>query len=109
MALFWVPLHARRGVEGDGLTAFDDRSRRLHLLLDAYGYDGDRSAFGAAVAEWARRNAAGIHRLAAGGDPIYVALLPGAADLEQSAREVEALPASFWLRPGRSRNGRGPV
>jgi hypothetical protein len=41
--------------------------------------------------------AAGIHRLAAGGDPMYVALLPVAADLEQAACEIEALPASFWL------------
>jgi Phosphotransferase enzyme family len=109
VALSWVPLHPCRVVERQGFTAFDDRSRRLHLLLDAYGYSGDRSAFGAAVAARARVNAAGIHRLAAGGDPMYVALLPVAADFEQAAREVEALPASFWLHPGRSRYRRGPV
>jgi hypothetical protein len=99
VALTWVPLYARQFAERCGFTAFDDRSRRLHLLLDAYGYDGDRSAFGAAVAARARVNAAAIHRLAASGDPMYVALLPMAADLEQAAREVEALPASFWLTP----------
>lgn len=109
VALAWVPLSARRVAEERGFTAFDDRSRRLHLLLDAYGYGGDRSAFGAAIAGRARLNAAGIHRLAAGGDPMYVALLPGAADLEQAAREVEALPASFWRHPGRSGYRRGPV
>lgn len=96
-ALTWVPLEPRRIVEERGFTAFDDRSRRLHVLLDAYGYEGDRAAFGAVVAARARVNATAIRRLAAGGDPTYVALLPAAADLEESAREVEALPAAFWI------------
>ena len=95
-ALAWVPLLARRVVEPLGFRAHDDRSRRLHLLLDAYGYAGDRVAFGAAVAARARLNAQGIRRLSATGDPTYTALLPAADDLEQAAREVEALPASFW-------------
>lgn len=108
VALSWVSLHARQVAQWHGFTAFDDRSRRLHLLLDVYGYGGDRSAFGTAVAARARRHAAGIHRLAAGGDPMYVALLPVAADFKQAAREVEALPSSFWLRPNRSEYRRGP-
>jgi hypothetical protein len=99
MALTWVPLHARRFAEQTGFTAFEDRSRRLHLLLDAYGYDGDRTAFGAAVAQRARTNAQVIDRLAAGGDPVYVALLPLAADYRQAAVEVEEHPAGFWHRP----------
>ena len=45
-----------------GFTAFDDRPRRLHLLLDSYGYD--TSGFGANVAARAQMNAAGIERLA---------------------------------------------
>ncbi len=98
-ALSWVPLHSRRIVEERGFTAFDDRSRRLHLLLDAYGYGGDRSAFGAAVVARARVNAAVIHRMAAGGDLTCVALLPVAADLEETARDVEVLPSSFWIHP----------
>jgi len=96
-ALSWVPLLVPRMVQPQGFTGFGDRSRRLHVLLDAYGYSGDRLAFGAEVAARARLNAAGIRRLAAGGDPIYVALLPVAVDFEESAREVEALPPSFWL------------
>jgi aminoglycoside phosphotransferase (APT) family kinase protein len=96
-ALAWVPLLIPKMVEPQGFTAFADRSRRLHLLLDAYGYTGDRTAFGAEVASRARVNAAGIRRLAAGGDPTYVALLPVAVDFEQAAREVEVLPRSFWL------------
>jgi hypothetical protein len=98
-ALAWVPLHPRHVVEPQGFRAFDDRSRRLHLLLDGYGYDGDRAAFGEAVAGRARVNATAIRRLAATGDPTYVALLTAAGDLEQAAREVAALPRSFWTRP----------
>jgi hypothetical protein len=95
-ALAWVPLLARHVVEAQGFSAFADRSRRLHLLLDSYGYRGDRAAFGVAVADRARLNAAAIRRLAATGDPTYVALLTAAGDLEQAAREVAALPGSFW-------------
>ncbi|OAR27683.1 hypothetical protein A8W25_01805 [Streptomyces sp. ERV7] len=96
MALTWVPLHARRFVRRTGFTDFDDRSRRLHLFLDAYGYEGDRTAFGAVVAQRARVNAEVIDRMAAGGDPVYTALLPVAADLREAALEVEALPEPFW-------------
>ena len=98
-ALTWVPLFAPGYARECGFTAFDDRSRRLHLLLDAYGYDGDRTAFGAAVAARARVNAEAVNRMAADGDPVYVALLPVAAGMEAAAREVEALPADFWIRP----------
>lgn len=96
VALSWVPLLRRRLAEETGFTAFGDRSRRLHLLLDAYGYTGDRRAFGAVVAARARTNATVIGRLAAGGDPTFVAMLPWAEDLEQSAAEAEALPEAFW-------------
>ncbi|MET7932636.1 hypothetical protein [Streptomyces sp. NPDC005322] len=91
-----LPLQARRLTERTGFTAFEDRPRRLHVLLDAYGYDGDRSAFAAVVAARARTNADVIDRMAADGDPVYTALLPVAADLRQAALEVEALPDSFW-------------
>jgi len=61
------------------------------------GRDGDRGAFGEAVADRARVNATAIRRMAAA-DPGYRRLLPFAADLEQAAREVEALPSTIWLR-----------
>jgi hypothetical protein len=67
-ALTWVPLHARRVVAAQGFTAFDDRSRRLRLLLDAYAYKGDTAAFGATVAERALINARAIRRLAEDGE-----------------------------------------
>ncbi|MFF1715121.1 phosphotransferase [Streptomyces sp. NPDC058268] len=99
MALTWVPLHAHLFAERTGFTAFEDRSRRLHLLLDAYQYEGDRSAFGTVVATRARTNADVIRHMAADGDPVYTALEPVAAELEQAAREVDLLPASFWVPP----------
>jgi Ser/Thr protein kinase RdoA (MazF antagonist) len=99
-ALTWVPLLARRLAVTTGFTAFDDRSRRLRLLLDAYGYEGDRGAFGAVVAARARRNAEVIHHLAADGTATFTAMLPWAADLELSATEAEELPESFWTHAG---------
>ena len=99
-ALSWVPLSARRVAEQLGYRAFDDRSRRLHLLLDAYGYQDDRHQFAAVVSGRARMHAAAIRASAATGDPVYVALLPGADDMAEAAQEIEALPAAFWTNAG---------
>ncbi|TYB48140.1 phosphotransferase [Actinomadura chibensis] len=93
LALTWVPLQARHVAAFQGFTEFEDRSRRLHLLLDAYGYDGDRAAFAGAVTGRARRQAAVIRRMAAAGQPN---LLPFAADLDKAAAEIDTLPAEFW-------------
>ncbi|WP_433464176.1 phosphotransferase [Spirillospora sp. CA-128828] len=93
LALTWVPLQPRHVAESQGFTAFEDRSRRLHVLLDAYGYEGDRSAFADVIVERARRQASIIRRLVEGGQ---TALRPFAERLEQAAAEVRALPASFW-------------
>lgn len=98
-ALFWVPLLTPDAAWPHSAAHAGDRGRRLHLFLDAYGYDGDRTAFGAAVAARARINAAVVDRLAAGGDPVFTAQRPQARDLERSAAEVEALPESFWTAP----------
>lgn len=95
-ALAWVPLSPPDFVAPQGFTDVAGRSRRLRLLLDAYGYAGDRTAFGAAVAARARVNAAGIRRLASTGDPTYRALLPVAQDFDRSAAYVESLPDAFW-------------
>jgi hypothetical protein len=65
-------------------------------MLDAYGYDGDRKMFGTVVAARARINAGVIRRLANSGNPAYTAIRGQVADLERSAREVDARPASFW-------------
>jgi hypothetical protein len=99
-ALTWVPLASPR--DGTPLTDEDrrERSRRLHLLLDAYGYDGDRAVLGAVVPRRARRQATVIREMAEAGDPASIALLPIAGMLERSATDVTSLPAEFW-RPGK--------
>ncbi|HEU0239643.1 MAG TPA: phosphotransferase [Micromonosporaceae bacterium] len=95
-ALLWVPLTAPD--VGDESSPHDarDRSRRLHLLLDAYRYDGDRRAFGAAIVRRARRQAGVIRGMAEAGDSAAIALLPIASRLEQSASYVGVLPDFFW-------------
>ena len=97
-ALLWVPLYPESAAEQLGFHDFKDRSRRFHLLLDAYGYDGDRRAFGAVIARRARRQASVIRRMAEAGDRASIALLPVAGHLERSASEVEALQDDFWQR-----------
>jgi hypothetical protein len=95
-ALLWVPLTAPDAGERPGPHEVRDRSRRLHLLLDAYLYDGDRQAFGAVVVRRARRQAGVIRSMAEAGDRAATALLPIAGRLEQAASHVEALPGGFW-------------
>jgi hypothetical protein len=97
-ALMWVPLLVPGSAWPMACRPVGERHRRLHLLLDGYGYDDDRSAFREAVASRARRNAEVIRRLADDGDPVFQALRNQAADLDRSARQVEELPESFWRR-----------
>jgi len=96
-ALVWVPLASPR--QNIPLSSHDleDRSRRLHLLLDAYGYDGDRLLFASVIPQRARRQAGVIRRMADAGDPASIALIPIADLLERSATGIEALPNDFWL------------
>jgi Ser/Thr protein kinase RdoA (MazF antagonist) len=97
-ALSWVPLCAPSADEQSDFHDLTDRSRRLHLLLDAYGYDSDRHTFRAVIAQRARRQASVIRSMAEAGDPAAIALLPIAGRLERSASDVEALPDDFWAR-----------
>jgi Phosphotransferase enzyme family len=105
-ALLWVPLLAAGTAWPVALRPVADRFRRLHLLLDAYGWTGDRRGFAAVVAARARLNAEVTRRLAEGGDPTYRAIRRQADDLDRSAREVEELPARFWRRPEDGTEGR---
>jgi hypothetical protein len=104
----WVPLASPSpgppdapgppAAAGGGGPDAGERSRRFHLLLDAYGFEGDRAVFASVVPQRARRGAGVIRRMAAAGDPACAALLPIAGLLESSAVDVEALPRDFWLR-----------
>jgi hypothetical protein len=95
-ALWWVPLGPPSAVEPLGFHDFDGRSRRLHLLLDAYGYDADRQGFGAVVVQRARRQAAAIRQMADSGDPVGTRLLFVAEYFESAASDSEALAGDFW-------------
>jgi len=95
-ALWWVPFCPPSTVEQLGFRDFDGRFRRLHLLLDAYGYDADRQAFGAVIVQRARRQAAAIRQMAEDGDPAGTRVLFVADAFESAAAEVEALPSEFW-------------
>lgn len=95
-ALTWVPLLTAHVAEPAGFTDAADRRRRLHLLLDAYGYSGDRAAIRDAMIGRVERNVAMIRMLADGGEPTFQRMLPWAADLERSGAEVAALPVEFW-------------
>jgi hypothetical protein len=94
--MVWTPLYPPAFAAQCGFTAFDDRSRRLHLMLDAYGYDQDRTEFPTLIAGRARLNADVIRRRAASGDPTYAAMLPLADNMEQAAIGVDNLPPEFW-------------
>jgi hypothetical protein len=93
----WVPLASPTGDTPSTSHDIAGRSRRFHLLLDAYGYDGDRHVFRTVVPERARVQAGVIRLMAGAGDTASIALLPIADLLERSATDVDALPDQFWL------------
>jgi len=95
-AILWIPLTAPEAGEQSDADYVGDRSRRLHLLLDAYGYDGDRPAFRAVIVERARLQASVIRSMAESGDTVAIALMPVVSHLEGAASYVEALPGDFW-------------
>lgn len=95
-AITWVPLLPESMAADLGFSDFGDRSRRLHLLLDAYGYDGERTEFGDIVARRALVNAGVIRELDAAGNPIGRHLIPWAKTLERIASDVCELPPTFW-------------
>jgi hypothetical protein len=75
VASSWVPLHAREVALREGFTAFDDRPRRLRLLLDSYGYDGTVGVLLEAVQARLEDHIRGIEELARAGDPLFQRLI----------------------------------
>jgi hypothetical protein len=100
-ALTWVPLLTAKIAEPAGFGDPTDRHRRFHLLLDAYGYTGDRTAVRDAIIARVERNVQMIRQFADGGEPTFQRMLPWAADLERSGNEVAELPVGFWRAPDR--------
>jgi hypothetical protein len=100
-ALTWVPLLTAELAANVGFGDAAGRRRRFHLLLDAYGYAGDRTAVRDAIVGRVERNVAMIRQLADGGEPVFQRMLPWAADLERSGGEVAMLPDEFWRKPVR--------
>jgi hypothetical protein len=98
-ALTWVPLLTAEIAAPAGFDDPDDRSRRFHRFLDAYGYTGEPTAIRTALLARVDRNVAMIRELAEGGEPTFQRMMPWAAQLERSGREVAALPDAFWSRP----------
>ena len=96
-----MPLLTAEIARGAGFGGAAGRRRRFHLLLDAYGYTGGRTAIRDAIIGRVERNVAVIRRFADGGEPTFQRMLPWAADLERSGREVAGLPDEFWPGPGR--------
>jgi hypothetical protein len=95
-ALTWVSLTPPSPEKSSDPHDLANRSRRLHLFLDTYGYDGDRRVFGTVVQRRARRQAEAIRAMAESGDQAAKAILPIASHLERSADHVHDLPAEFW-------------
>jgi hypothetical protein len=95
-ALTWVPLLTAEIARPAGFGDAADRSRRFHLLLDAYGYAGGRTAIRDAIIGRVERNVAIIRQLAEGDEPVFQRQLPWAALLERSGNEVAGLPDEFW-------------
>jgi Phosphotransferase enzyme family len=98
-ALTWIPLQPPHTVRPLGYTGGEDRHRRFHLLLDAYGYTGDRVAFQAVIPQRAGISSSAIRRLASAGDPVFTALLPNAGELDQAAADIAGLLPEFWSAP----------
>ena len=75
VACSWVPLHGRDVAASEGFTDFDDRPRRLRLLLDSYRYDGAVSVIIEVVQARLHDHIRGIKELAGAGDPLFQRLI----------------------------------
>ena len=94
-ALTSVPLLTAE-IAATGFGDAADRHRRFHLLLDAYGYTGDRTAIRDAIIGRVERNVAMIRQLADGGEPVLPAPL-----------SVGRGPGTVRQRGGRCRTSSG--
>ena len=104
MVLTWVPLTAHDVARSDGFPPGTDRRRRLHLLLEAYGWGGGTGEVVEAVRERALEHARGLRQAAADGYAPAVALVAEgvAEDFERAAATIETEAATLVQpEPGR--------
>ncbi len=96
-AFSWVPLHSRAVVEAEGFRDFAARPTRLRLLLDAYGWTGPMDEVLDVVRERLASHISDIRGLAAGGDPLFQAMVDaGVVDgVAGAMRDLEADRAQF--------------
>ncbi len=82
----WGPLHARDIVIAEGFTRFEDRPRRVRLLLDAYGYRGTTNELLAGVRTRVQDLSDTIQNLSDNGDPLFAQMVAaGTIDAQQRA------------------------
>ncbi|WP_249012017.1 phosphotransferase [Conexibacter sp. DBS9H8] len=93
----WGPLHARDTVTAEGFSRFEDRPRRVRLLLDAYGYTGTMTAILAAVRARVEDLSDTVLRLAREGDPLFRRMVTdGTVDAQRRAlAELDRDAATF--------------
>ena len=100
----FVPLASDEAGRRQGWTRLPDRSRRLRLLLDAYGLPAEeRSGFAARVAGRMEVTASGIEALAANGEPAFRRLVesgvPGSLRRDRAFVEAHAGGLDSAVRP----------
>ena len=95
----WIPLHARRVARDEGFRAFDERRRRLDTFLAAYGWAGDAEHLVlGTVRQRMLSHITDVERLAAGGDPLFQALIT-TGTVEAVREALHELPDVLKPRP----------
>lgn len=107
VALTWVPLTSRAVAVADGFSPDVDRSSRLRVLLDAYGWAGGVGEVLAAVRQRTLDHAAGLRAAAyAGYGPAAALVAEGVADaFDRAVAELDASMVDLLAAAPESRRG----
>jgi thiamine kinase-like enzyme len=98
VASAWVPLHSRSDAIEQGFTDFDDRGRRLRLLLEAYGSEATIPELIDVIHVCMADHIDSIRAIADSGDPFFVKLVEiGAIENIQRARTELSEDAATFL------------
>jgi hypothetical protein len=107
VALTWVPLTSRAVAVADGFSPDVDRSHRLRVLLDAYGWAGGIGEVLAAVRRRALEHAGGLRAAAAAGyGPAAALVAEGVADaFDRGVAELDASTEELLAEAAEPRHG----